>query len=69
MAGARVFRVKFRIAVARRILNGESLSTKLMISRLLVEKRIHRFSRLSAHRVTPDYRHRMARVPGIADWL
>jgi hypothetical protein len=26
MAGARVFRVEFRIAVARRILNGESVS-------------------------------------------
>ena len=36
MAGARVFRVEFRIAVARRILNGESvsaLSNELKIKR------------------------------------
>ena len=36
MAGARVFRVEFRIAVARRILNGESvsvLSNELRIKR------------------------------------
>ena len=39
MAGARVFRVEFRIAVARRILNGESvsaLSNELKIRRAVL---------------------------------
>jgi transposase len=39
MAGARVFRVEFRIAVARRILNGESvsaLSNELKIKRAVL---------------------------------